>query len=182
MRSISRRTRRGGRRSSCAFGHHRAPVDWPLRRGSVANVVNQPSRWSRVSNAEHVVLLRYCRDHNVARCGRCETSYHQQELGSALLGYLPLVCPTCRDDLIGSVRAHIHDCPALPNEVGLRAKEVVEATQRLIKQSQALADFASVLVNESQAHRATQRALLKAARVAQTNLRRALHRARPRGR
>src|SRR5262245_406600 len=169
-------------RSQCAFGLHRAPVDWPLSCGSVANVVNPPSRWSHLSNAEHLVLLRYCRDHNVARCGRCETSYHQQEFGSALLGYLPLVCPTCRDDLTGSVRAHIHDCPALPNEVGLRAKQVVEATQRLIKQSQGLADLASVLVTESQAHRATQRVLLKATRVAQANLRRALHRATPPGR
>ena len=149
------------------------------RRPPCANVkvVTHPIRWSRLSDEEHVVLLRYCRDHTVARCSRCETSYRQQELGSALLGYLPHVCPTCHDDLTESVRAHIGDCKGLPDEVQTRARKVVETAQRLVKQSQELVDHANVLITEIQAQRVTQRALLQAARMARVNLRVALNRA-----
>ena len=70
------------------------------------------------------------------------------------------MCPRCRRDLTEIVRAHLFRCPTLPGEVRLRAQQLRDAAQRLVKESQQLRDNADVLIREAEAMLfETQRAL-----------------------
>ena len=139
---------------------------------------SQPTRIGALSPEERVVLLRYCQDHTVAKCDRCELNLRLRNLGSELLGSLAHICPRCSSDLSESVRAHLDGCSALPDAVRLGAREVREATGKLLKQSQLL-DSTNMLNREDLV---TQRALLQSTRAALAVLREALRRAPPRGR
>jgi hypothetical protein len=104
-----------------------------------------------LSNEERTLLYRYCFAHPVAECPTCRPGLRQTELATDLfLGYAHL-CPTCRQDVTESIRAHLYACAMVPSEVRRRAKTARETAQALIKRSQQLIDAADVLVREAEA-------------------------------
>lgn len=101
---------------------------------------------------ERALIFVYCSTHVVARCPACDVSYHYTELGADVLGGSRTnMCPRCRRDLTQAVRAHLFRCLMLPSEIKLRAQEVREAAQRLVKESQQLHDKSDVLLREAEA-------------------------------
>ncbi len=56
--------------------------------------------------------------------------------------------PALAASLIGSVRVHLYGCAMLLAVVRRRAREAREVAQRLVKQTQELADHADVLMRE----------------------------------
>jgi hypothetical protein len=66
-----------------------------------------------LSPEERALLFRYCWDHAAAECEGCAKRYRITELASDLFGGQELLCPRCRANLIGSVRAHFYDCAML---------------------------------------------------------------------
>jgi hypothetical protein len=93
-----------------------------------------------LSPDERTLLFRYCREHAVAMCTACAANFRQEELGADLLAQRTNLCPHCRADLTESVRGHLYGCATLPEEVRQRAREVRDATGKLIKQSRQTAD------------------------------------------
>jgi hypothetical protein len=100
---------------------------------------------------ERVVLFHYCRDHAVAECEQCAKGYRMSELGSDSVGDRDPLCPRCRKDLIGSVRAHLYNCSMLPSAVLQAARKAREAAQRLVKRGRELSDTSDVLMRELEA-------------------------------
>ena len=101
---------------------------------------------------ERALVFLYCSGHVVARCLACDQSFRFAQLGADLLGSATNLCPRCRKDLTESVRGHLFSCAMLPPEVRMRAQEVREAAQRLVKESHQLRDRADVLIREAEAH------------------------------
>jgi hypothetical protein len=71
-------------------------------------------RRQALSPEERALLFRYCWDQAAAECEHCAKSYRITELASDLFSGKELLCPRCRADLIGSVRAHLYGCAMLP--------------------------------------------------------------------
>ena len=101
-----------------------------------------------LSAEERALLFRYCWNQAAARCELCAKSYRITELASDLFSGKELLCPRCRADLIGSVRAHLYSCAMLPVNVRHRAREAREVAQRLVKRSRELSDRADLLMRE----------------------------------
>jgi hypothetical protein len=101
-----------------------------------------------LSPEERALLFRYCWDQAAAECEHCAKSYRITELASDLFCGKELLCPRCRADLIGSVRAHLYGCAMLPVAVRHRAREAREIAQRLVSRRQELGDRADVLMRE----------------------------------
>ena len=80
---------------------------------------------------------------------------------SEFLGNRTHLCPRCRADLTESLRAHLYTCLTLPEEVRRAAREVRDASQRLIKESGQLQDCADVLMREAEAAVAALRATMR---------------------
>lgn len=104
-----------------------------------------------LSHEERALPFKYCFGHSVADCATCTQSFRQQELGSDLLGHRTHLCPRCRADLTETLRTHLYSCAMLPRAVRLRAQEVREASQKLIKESARLSPVAFVLLAEAEA-------------------------------
>jgi 3-phosphoglycerate kinase len=108
-----------------------------------------------LSAEERTLLFVYCRDHWVAKCATCASSFRLQELASdlapTLLDRRVHLCPGCRSDLTDSVRAHLQGCVILPDEIRLRMMAARETAQKLVKQSHQLSDRADVLMREAEA-------------------------------
>ena len=100
------------------------------------------------SPEERALLFRYCWEHTVAECEQCAKSYRITELASDLFSGKELLCPQCRAELIGSVRAHVYGCAMLPAAVGERARDARDAARRLVKHNHELKDTADVLMRE----------------------------------
>jgi hypothetical protein len=113
---------------------------------------------------ERTLIYLYCLDHVVAQCPICEVSFRFTDFDADIFGRSRLnLCPWCRQDLTEAVRAHLAGCAMLPAEVRRKAREVREAAQRLVKESQQLRDNANVLSREAEAVLfASQRALREA--------------------
>jgi hypothetical protein len=101
---------------------------------------------------ERALVFLYCSGHVVARCPACDVDYRYTELGADVLGGgRTNMCPRCRRDLTEAVNAHLFRCPTLPGEIRLRAQELREAAQRLVKQTQQVSDRSDVLIREAEA-------------------------------
>ena len=100
---------------------------------------------------ERALLFDYCTGHASAYCLRCDLRFRLDELAADMLGSRTNLCPRCHNDLTASARAHLFSCAMLPSEVRLRAREVREAAQRLVKQSQQARDRSDVLIREAEA-------------------------------
>jgi hypothetical protein len=107
----------------------------------------------KLSPEERVLLFRYCFGHVVAQCVACGCSFRQSEFVTDLLAQRTHLCPHCRVDLIGSVRAHLDGCTMLPDIVRQRAREVRDASRELVKHSHQLVDRADVLMRQIEATR-----------------------------
>jgi hypothetical protein len=101
-----------------------------------------------LSPEERVVLFQYCWDHTAAECEQCAKSYRVTELASDLFSGREHLCPQCRADLIGSVRAHLYSCAILPAAVLQRLREAREVAQRLVTRGTGSSDVADVLMRE----------------------------------
>jgi len=99
-----------------------------------------------LSTEERALLFLHCYDHSV-ECAPCASSFRVSELGSDLRGHTNL-CPHCRQDLTDRVRAHLHKCDMISEEVRRRAQAVRAASERLVKESRELGDAADVLRQE----------------------------------
>jgi len=100
---------------------------------------------------ERALLSVYCFGHAAAYCVGCDLRFRLPELAADALGSRTNLCPRCRRDLTASARAHVFSCAMLPSEVRLRAREVREAAQRLVKQSQQARDRSDLLIREAEA-------------------------------
>lgn len=129
-----------------------------------------------LSHEERALLFNYCFDHAVADCGPCGKSHLRHELASDLIGHRTLLCPTCRTDLTGAIRAHLYHCATLPAEIRLKARELREATGKLVKRSQEIVARADVLMREAEAAVGMQSALLAEVRAALAELRATMQR------
>jgi RNase P subunit RPR2 len=106
---------------------------------------------SKVISPEDTFILdsgRFCSEHTVAECESCAKSYRITELASDPFSGGENICPQCRADLIGSVRAHLYNCSMLPGAVRQQSREARELAQRLVKRGRELADRADVLMRE----------------------------------
>ena len=99
-----------------------------------------------LSTEERSLLFLHCWDHSVD-CAPCANSFRLSELGSDLRGHTNL-CPHCRQDLTDRVRAHLHKCDMVSEEVRRRAQAVRAASERLVKESCELGDATDVLRQE----------------------------------
>ena len=124
-----------------------------------------------LSYDERALLFKYCLGHVVAVCETCGRGFNPQELAWDLLGKRTNLCPRCRVELTETVRTHLYACALLPSEVRLRAREVREAAQKLVKQSLEIGARADVLMREAEAAIATQSELLSEVRAAAAALR-----------
>src|SRR5262245_3777885 len=106
------------------------------------------SRPGMLTTEENALLFAYCYGHDVAYC--CDLSFRLTELAADAGGRTNL-CPRCHRDLTQSARAHLYGCAMLPSEVRLRAQEVRQAAQRLVKETQQLRDRSDVLIREAEA-------------------------------
>jgi hypothetical protein len=104
-----------------------------------------------LSPEERVVLFHYCREHAVAECEQCAKGYRMSELGSDPVGAMDPLCPRCRKDLIGSVRAHLYNCSMLPLAVLQAARNAREVAQRLVERGRELSDTPDDLMCELEA-------------------------------
>ena len=113
---------------------------------------------------ERALLFVLCSDHAVAYCVGCNVRFRLSELAAqhnvgprqtfAILGNVfgrMNLCPRCRSNLTTSVRAHLYSCAVLSAEIRLKAREVREAAQHLVKESQQLRDKSTVLIQEAEA-------------------------------
>src|SRR5262249_33791016 len=105
-------------------------------------------RAPRALSGDERYALAYCAEHAVADCVRCRRSYREADL---VTGYLRHLCPSCRQDLTESIRAHLDACTIMPEDVRRRARAVRAAAEKLVKQSNELADHADVLMREAEA-------------------------------
>ena len=100
---------------------------------------------------ERALVFVYCSGHVVARCPACDVSFRYTELAADILsGGRTNMCPRCRQDLTEAVRAHLFRCAMLPPAIRIRAQEVREAAQRLVKETQQLGDRSDVLIREAE--------------------------------
>jgi hypothetical protein len=100
---------------------------------------------------ERALVFVYCSGHVVARCPACDINFRYTELAADILdGGRTNMCPRCRQDLTEGVRAHLFRCAMLPSDVRLRAQAVREAAQRLVKETQQLADRSDVLIRDAE--------------------------------
>jgi hypothetical protein len=105
-----------------------------------------------LSAEERTLILVYCRDHQVADCGRCTRRFHLREVASVdSFGVRSHRCPRCHSDLTDSLRAHLYGCAMLPVEVRLAAQAAREAARNLVKQSHHVCDATDVAVREAEA-------------------------------
>ena len=104
-----------------------------------------------LSAEERILLIIYCRDHQVAECVGCTRTFHMREVASLDLGVRSYKCPWCHTDLTDSIRAHLYGCAMLPAKVRYRARAAREAARSLVKQSYQLAGAADVLTQEAEA-------------------------------
>jgi len=100
---------------------------------------------------ERSLIFTYCSGHAVAQCLSCNRQYRFEELAAGLFRRHTNMCPRCGTDLTESVRAHLFGCAMAPSEVRVRAQEVREAAQRLVKQSQQTRDRSDVPLREAEA-------------------------------
>ena len=100
---------------------------------------------------ERALLYVYCSTHAAARCQSCALDYRLSELAGDPLGGRTNLCPRCRRDLTETARGHLYGCASLPSEVRLRAQQVREAAQRLVKRSQQARDRSDTLLREAEA-------------------------------
>jgi hypothetical protein len=101
---------------------------------------------------ERALVFVYCSGHVVARCPACDISYRYTELAADMVGGSRTnMCPRCRQDLTEAVRAHLFRCAMLPPAIRLRAQEVREAAQRLVKERQQARDGSDVVMREAEA-------------------------------
>jgi hypothetical protein len=112
---------------------------------------------------ERSILSVYCSNHAVAQCLACGISFTLSELAADRLGGRTNLCPRCRRDLTVNVRIHLYGCVRLPAEIRLRAQEVRDAAQLLIKRSQELSDKADVLIRGAETHLLKSQMALRAA-------------------
>jgi len=117
---------------------------------------------------ERALLFLYCSDHAVAHCLGCEIRFSMTQLAADPLGARTNLCPRCRRDLTESARAHVYTCAMAPAEIRLRARQVREAAQRLVKQTQQARDRADVLIREAEAALFQSQKNLRAAMVARS--------------
>ena len=110
------------------------------------------ARAKALTPEERALLFVYCFGHVVAQCPNCDVGFRMTELASDLGGSRTNLCTKCRADLTEHIRDHLYGCAMLPSEVRHRAKEVREAAQHLVKQSQQAIDKADVLIREAEAH------------------------------
>jgi hypothetical protein len=103
-----------------------------------------------LSREERALLVHYCWDHPVGECVPCARRFRQKELLWGPLAGGTDRCPRCREDLTGSVRAHLYSCAMLPSAVRGRAQEIRAATQQLVKHAGQLRDRADVLMREAE--------------------------------
>src|SRR6266478_4062040 len=104
-----------------------------------------------LSAEERILLIIYCRDHQVAECVGCTRTFHMREVASLDLGVRSYKCPWCHTDLTDSIRAHLYGCAMLPAKVRYRARAAREAARSLVKQSHQLSDAADVRLREAEA-------------------------------
>jgi len=105
-----------------------------------------------LTSEERALVYIYCSGHVVARCPTCDTGFRFAQLAADMTGGSGTnLCPRCRRDLTGDVRAHLFGCAMLPAEVRRRAYAVREAAQNLVKQAHRLRDHADVLIREAEA-------------------------------
>jgi hypothetical protein len=81
-----------------------------------------------LSPEERRLLVRYCRDHQIAVCSVCEGTYKLDELGAEMLGLYSSseLCSRCRIPLVDSIRAHMASCTVMgvqTAEAGDRASD-----------------------------------------------------------
>jgi protein-arginine kinase activator protein McsA len=101
---------------------------------------------------ERALVFAYCSGHVVARCPACDLSFRFAELAADVMNSSRTnLCPRCRRDLTEAVRAHLFGCAMLPSEVQRRAREVREAAQRVVKETQQARDESAVLIREAEA-------------------------------
>jgi hypothetical protein len=101
-----------------------------------------------LSPEERVALFRFCWEHTVAECEQCAKGYRVTELASDLFSGREHLCPQCRADLLGSVRAHLYSCAILSATVLQRLREARVVAQRLVKRGREPSDVADVLMRE----------------------------------
>jgi len=99
-----------------------------------------------LSTEERTLLFLHCWNHSV-ECAPCASSHRLSELGADLRGHTNL-CPHCRLDLTDRVRAHLHKCDMVSEEVRRRAQAVRAASERLVKESREPGDAAELLRRE----------------------------------
>src|SRR4029450_12956716 len=82
---------------------------------------------------------------------QCAKGYRMSELGSDPVGAMDPLCPRCRKDLIGSVRAHLYNCSMLPLAILQAARNAREVAQRLVERGRELSDTPGDLMRELEA-------------------------------
>jgi hypothetical protein len=112
---------------------------------------------------ERALVFIYCSDHIVTKCTPCGLEFHMMQLAADPLGGRTNLCPRCRTDLTASVRAHLFACAIPPEEIRLRAQEVRDAAQMLVKRSQKVVDRSDVLIREAEAYLVGRQGALRAA-------------------
>ena len=101
---------------------------------------------------ERALIYLYCLDHVVAQCPICEVSFRFTDFAADIFGASRLnMCPWCHQDLTEAVRAHLFRCAVLPREIKAKTQEMIEASRRLVKQSQQAIDRTDVLIREAEA-------------------------------
>ena len=129
-------------RRALGQGRSTQPDGEVLHAGELLEVFStyRADRQRSLTPNERQLLFVYCSGHVVAQCLPCGLSFRLMELAADPLGGRANVCPRCRRDLTENVRTHLYSCMNLPREVLLRAREVREAAERLVKQSQQAID------------------------------------------
>jgi len=97
-----------------------------------------------LTEAEVALLVRICRDHEVAFCDKCQKRYRLSELGSDIIvGDRFDRCGQCQTNVKASVRAHLQDCPLIHAEL------IEGRYEDTAKRSQQLVDASHVQIAES---------------------------------
>jgi len=104
-----------------------------------------------LSDEERILLVIYCRDHQVAECVGCTGRFYLREVTSLDLGVRAYKCPWCHTDLTDSIRAHLYGCAMLPEEVRGRARAARETARSLVKRSHQLLEAADLARREAEA-------------------------------
>jgi hypothetical protein len=85
---------------------------------------------------EVALLLRVCRDHEVAYCRGCRTAYKLLDLGfDPTAGRRFHQCPLCGHSTDDALRIHLITCPKVLAEVAAGRAEVIKKTRALVDQS-----------------------------------------------